>query len=53
MVLSNLSQPISTDTVDTNGPASTNDVGLFLNDESNASMEAIAEHVQYVGQLVG
>ena len=28
-------------------------VGLFLNAEGSASMEAIAEHVQYVGELVG
>jgi membrane dipeptidase len=37
----------------TNGVACTNGVGLFLNDDGNASMEAIAEHVQYVGELVG
>ncbi len=28
-------------------------VGLFLNAEADASPEAIAEHVQYVGELVG
>ena len=28
-------------------------VGIFLNAEGSASMEAIAEHVEYVGNLVG
>lgn len=28
-------------------------VGLFLNNEGTATMEDIAEHVQYVGELVG
>ena len=28
-------------------------VGLFLNEEGNASMENIAEHVEYIGNLVG
>ena len=28
-------------------------VGLFLNDEGSASMEAIAEHVDYIGQVAG
>ena len=37
----------------TNGAICTNGVGLFLNAEGTASMGAIAEHVQYVGELVG
>jgi membrane dipeptidase len=37
----------------TDGVACTNGVGLFLNDRGDASMEQIAEHVQYVGELVG
>lgn len=37
----------------TDGVACTNGVGLFLNDRGDASMAQIAEHVQYVGDLVG
>lgn len=35
------------------GVACTNGVGLFLNAEGTATMSDIAEHVQYVGELVG
>lgn len=37
----------------TNGAICTAGVGLFLNADGDASVEAIAEHVQYVGELVG
>jgi membrane dipeptidase len=37
----------------TDGAMCTNGVGLFLNDKGSATMEDIAEHVQYVGELVG
>jgi membrane dipeptidase len=37
----------------TDGAICTVGVGLFLNDKGSATMEDIAEHVQYVGELVG
>ena len=37
----------------TDGVICTVGVGLFLNEEGSASMESIAAHVQYVGELVG
>jgi microsomal dipeptidase-like Zn-dependent dipeptidase len=37
----------------TGGVACSNGVGLFLNQNGTASMEDIAQHVQYVGELVG
>ncbi len=37
----------------TDGVIACNGVGLFLNEDGEASMEDIAEHVQYVGELVG
>lgn len=38
---------------ETEGAICTVGVGLFLNDEGSASMESIAAHVDYVGELVG
>lgn len=38
---------------DTDGVVCTVGVGLFLNHNGTASMEDIAQHVQYVGELVG
>lgn len=38
---------------DTEGVICTVGVGLFLNEEGSASMESIAAHVNYVGELVG
>lgn len=38
---------------ETDGVVCSVGVGLFLNEDGSASMEAIAEHVQYVGELVG
>lgn len=37
----------------TDGVIACNGVGLFLNAEGTATMDDIAEHVQYIGELVG
>jgi len=49
----NVSDEAAKAIADTDGVICAAGVGLFLNAEGEATMEALAEHVNYVGELVG
>jgi membrane dipeptidase len=49
----NLSDEAATAIADSGGVICAAGVGLFLNTEGEATMEALAKHVNYVGELVG